>query len=118
MSSVALESTSRIVKPRMRAPQLSVPTVGGGRWSLEESAAERFTVIFCYRGLCCPICRKQLGEPDRQLGEFERRGRRAVGCQMPIQATNSAPFPRPAIDGLLEAIDFVTENGYPARGEV
>src|SRR5438874_5117951 len=74
MSSVALENASRIVKPRMRPPQLSVPTVGGGRWSLEESGAERFTVVFFYRGLHCPICRKQLGELDRRLAEFERRG--------------------------------------------
>jgi peroxiredoxin len=180
MSSVALENASRIVKPRTRAPQLSVPTVGGGRWSIEESAAERFTVIFFYRGLHCPICRKQLSELDRKLGEFERRGseviaisgdtpqraqqskrewrleRLTVGCQMSIEAMrdwglfishaikegepeyfsepavfiiepdgtvffeaiNSAPFARPAIDGLLEAIDFVTENDYPARGEV
>jgi peroxiredoxin len=180
MSSVTLEDASRIVKPRMRAPQLAVPTVGGGHWNLEESAAERFTVIFFYRGLHCPICRKQLGELDRKLDEFEHRGsevvaisgdtaeraqqskrewrleRLTIGCEMQIgamrdwglfishaikedepeyfsepavfmierdgtvffEAINSAPFARPPIGGLLEAIDFVTENDYPARGEV
>jgi peroxiredoxin len=180
MSSVAHENASRIVKPRTRAPRLSVTTVGGDHWSLDESAPERFTVIFFYRGLHCPICRKQLGELDRELGEFERRGsevvaisgdtpqraqqskhewrleRLTLGCQMPIEtmrewglfishaikedepeyfsepavfiiepdgtvffeAINSAPFARPPVKGLLEAIDYVTENDYPARGEV
>lgn len=180
MTSAVLEKAGRIVKPRTRAPQLSVATVGGGRWNLEESRPERFTVIFFYRGLHCPICRKQLSELDRKLGEFHRRGvevvaisgdtheraqqskdewhleRLTVGCQMSLEtmrewglfmsqaikegepeyfsepavfiigrdgrvffeAINSAPFARPPIDALLDAIDYVTENDAPARGEV
>lgn len=33
-------------------------------------------------------------------------------------ARNSMPFGRPDLEGMLQGIDFVTENDYPARGEV
>ncbi len=33
------------------------------------------------------------------------------------EAVNSMPFGRPQFGDLLQAIDFVTENDYPARGE-
>jgi peroxiredoxin len=179
MTSVTLERPSRIVKPRTKAPELSVPTLEGREWVLGEHAPERFTLAVFYRGLHCPVCRKQLLELDRKLDEFERRGveviavsgdtlerarqsrtewhleRLTIGCEMPVEdmrrwglfvsraikadepecfgepavfliepdgtiffeAINSAPFARPPVDGLLQAIDFVVENDYPARGE-
>ena len=33
-------------------------------------------------------------------------------------AVNSMPFGRPDLESLLQAIDFIQENNYPARGEV
>lgn len=32
-------------------------------------------------------------------------------------AVNSMPFGRPKLADMLDAVDFVAENGYPARGE-
>ena len=52
MTSVALDNASRIVKPRTRVPQLSVPTVGGGRWSLEGAAPTEND--YPARGEACP----------------------------------------------------------------
>jgi len=34
-----------------------------------------------------------------------------------FDAINSMPFGRPKLDDMLDAVDFVTENDYPARGE-
>ena len=34
-----------------------------------------------------------------------------------FDAINSMPFGRPKLDDMLDAVDFLTENDYPARGE-
>ncbi len=60
--------------PRTPAPDLRVPTVGGGEWDLSQRQAERFFMINFYRGLHCPICSKYLGELNRQADEFAKRG--------------------------------------------
>ena len=38
------------VIPRQPVPELSVDTVGGGRWNLAEQRPENFTLIVFYRG--------------------------------------------------------------------
>lgn len=65
---------TRIVKPQTQAPELRVDTVGGSGWQLADQQPERFTLIVFYRGLHCPLCRKQLRELDRRLDEFTGRG--------------------------------------------
>jgi peroxiredoxin len=62
------------VKPREPAPALDVPLVGGGRFTLGATRPERFTLILFYRGLHCQRCKGYLGEIDRLLPEFARRG--------------------------------------------
>ena len=63
--------------PRHRVPALDVPLVGGGRFVLGERPAEHFDLVVFYRGLHCPICAKYLGELERLIPEFARRG---VAC--------------------------------------
>lgn len=60
--------------PRKPVPALSVPTVEGSTWTLNEVAPENFTMIVFYRGYHCPVCAKYLRELVRQSEEFERRG--------------------------------------------
>lgn len=67
-----------MLKTRQPTPSLSVPTVGGGTWSLADSQPENFTLVVFYRGLHCPICRGYLAELDRLIGEFEQRGTKVV----------------------------------------
>ncbi|MGI9382714.1 MAG: peroxiredoxin-like family protein [Methyloligellaceae bacterium] len=64
--------------PRQPLPDLSVPTVRGGTWSLAESTAENFTMIVFYRGLHCPICSRYLGDLERKLDDFAKHGVTAV----------------------------------------
>lgn len=60
--------------PRQAVPSLAVDTLSGVRWDLAESRAERFDLVVFYRGLHCPICRGYIGELDRLVEDFSRRG--------------------------------------------
>ena len=62
------------VMPRTQAPDLNVATVGGGSWKLADSHPQNFTLVVFYRGLHCPICRKQLTDLQDKLAEFDKRG--------------------------------------------
>lgn len=60
--------------PRQKVPELSVPLVGGGTWSLSEQNPENFTMLVFYRGLHCPMCSKQLKDLQAKLDDFAKRG--------------------------------------------
>ncbi|MEU3449120.1 redoxin domain-containing protein [Streptomyces thermolilacinus] len=61
-------------RPRTPAPELKVPLVGGGTWSLSEQSPAAFTMVVFYRGLHCPSCRNQLGQLDSRFGELTAMG--------------------------------------------
>ena len=67
-----------ILYPRQPVPELSVPTVGGGTWTLSEQSPENFTMIVFYRGYHCPICSKYLGDLNKKLGRFADLGVEAI----------------------------------------
>jgi peroxiredoxin len=60
--------------PRQPLPDLNVPVVGGGTWSVGAAKGDPFTMVVVYRGLHCPICKMYLKELQRQLPEFDKRG--------------------------------------------
>jgi peroxiredoxin len=60
--------------PRQQVPALSIPTVGGGTFTLADQSPENFTLVVFYRGLHCPICAMYLGSLNKQIEEFEKRG--------------------------------------------
>ena len=60
--------------PRQPVPALSVPTVGGGTWTLAHQSPEHFTMVVFYRGLHCPICGKYLADLEAKLDAFAERG--------------------------------------------
>ncbi|MFN0264589.1 peroxiredoxin-like family protein [Tepidamorphus sp. 3E244] len=62
------------VLPRAKAPDLAVPTVGGGHWRLADSHPQTFTLVVFYRGLHCPLCKAQLKDLESKLPEFDKRG--------------------------------------------
>ena len=61
-------------RPRQPAPQLDVPILGGGTWSLATSRPEAFTMIVVYRSLHCPLCKNYLGELEAKLPDFANLG--------------------------------------------
>lgn len=60
--------------PRQPVPALSVPTVGGGTWTLAERTPQNFTMVVFYRGLHCPICSRYLADLQTKLDDFAARG--------------------------------------------
>lgn len=63
-----------MLKPGSQAPELAVETLEGETWRLSERNPENFTLIVFYRGLHCPICRKQLQELTKKLDHFLANG--------------------------------------------
>ena len=60
--------------PRQPVPEVSLPTVGGGSWTLSSQKPENFTMLVVYRGYHCPICSKYLGDLNSKLEKFNERG--------------------------------------------
>ncbi len=62
------------VRPTQPAPDLTVPLLRGGPYRLGDRRPRLFTMVVFFRGLHCPVCRAQLSELERRLGELEERG--------------------------------------------
>jgi peroxiredoxin len=165
--------------PRQPVPPLDVAVVGGGRWSLADQHAQRFTLVVFYRGRHCPVCRGYLKQLDGLLdklaevgvtsvvavsGDDEESatasrdewhlGRLQIGYGQDVASMrdwglyvskgkdgepdlfgepglfvispdqtlyaavlNTMPFGRPHLDDIVQAVRFVNDHDYPARGE-
>lgn len=60
--------------PRLRTPDLTLPLLGGGEFSLAIEKNPRGVVLCFYRGLHCPVCATYLKELERLTPEFAKRG--------------------------------------------
>lgn len=65
------------IYPTQVPPTLDLDLIGGDRTdSLKLGSGQdgRFTMAVFYRGLHCPVCRKQLTELDRRIGDLNDAG--------------------------------------------
>ncbi len=62
------------MKPKTSMPSLDLPLINDARYKLEEQNPENFSLLFFYRGLHCPVCKKQLSEVQDHLEDFVERG--------------------------------------------
>ncbi len=168
-----------MLKPRNKVPSLQVSLINDTHWKIEDQNPENFTMIVFYRGIHCPICKKQLEELSSKLDKFVDRGVNVaaiscdtkekakttgdkwnvpslpIGYEMTIEkarewglyisaakddkepehfsepgiflirpdqtlyfsSVQTMPFARPEFDDILNAIDYILKNEYPARGE-
>ena len=168
-----------MIKPRQKAPKLDIKLVNDTKWSLQDQTPENFTLILFYRGLHCPVCKKQLEDLQQKVDDFTKRGvniiaistdseERAkktykewniesipVGFELSIdkgrewglfvskgisdkepnefvepglflvdkyhkiywESIQSMPFGRPDFKDVLNGIDYILKENYPARGE-
>lgn len=60
--------------PKSKVPSLEVPLINDTNWKLNEQNAKNFTLVLFYRGLHCPVCKKQLEELAKNLDKFTERG--------------------------------------------
>lgn len=63
-----------MILPSKKAPELAFDTVDGQRWVLAERTPETFSLVVVYRGLHCPLCKKQLRELQDLRGKFADQG--------------------------------------------
>ena len=68
--------------PGSPAPTLRVPGLGGDPVDLSAEKPDRFTFVFFYRGVHCPICKTQLEEINKRLDEFSSRGISVLAVSM------------------------------------
>lgn len=71
-----------VAMPGSKAPDLRLPGINVEPVDLSAEHPERFTIVFFYRGVHCPICKRQLEELDQRLGEFSDRGISVLAVSM------------------------------------
>lgn len=49
-----------MLKTDAQAPAFRFPLLSGGTFDLTDEAPDHFTLVIFYRGLHCPLCRKQM----------------------------------------------------------
>lgn len=68
--------------PTKTIPDFTLPMTDGGKFQLSQRLGDNFTLLLFYRGLHCPICKMQLRELQRHLGDFARRAITVVAISM------------------------------------
>ena len=68
--------------PDTKAPELSLPLAGGGRWVLYEQNPRHFTMVIFYRGLHCPVCKNYLGALNSMMEKILDLGFSVVVASM------------------------------------
>lgn len=64
--------------PGVATPELTISTVGGETWRLQDQQPQNFTMIVVYRGLHCPICQAYLADLEGLLDKFGAMGIGAI----------------------------------------
>ena len=88
------------LRPRQQMPDVSVAAVGGGRWVLQDSRPEHFTMLVFYRGYHCPICRAYLGELNRLVRDFADAGVATVAISSDVAERAAATRQEWGLEGL------------------
>jgi len=70
------------MKPQQKVPGLEVDLINDTKWSMEKQDPEKYTMIVFYRGLHCPVCKKQLESLKDHLDKFTDRGVNVVAISM------------------------------------
>jgi peroxiredoxin len=70
------------MKPKEKTPSLEVKLINDTNWSLQKQEANKYTLIVFYRGLHCPVCKKQLEEVKNNLEALTERGIHVIAISM------------------------------------
>lgn len=89
-----------MIKPREKAPELSIKLVNDTTWKLSEQSPENFTLILFYRGKHCPVCQKQLEQLQKSLPKFTERGVNVIAISTDTEEVAKATHNEWAIDDI------------------
>ncbi|WP_405369900.1 peroxiredoxin-like family protein [Nonlabens sp. Asnod2-A12] len=70
------------MKPTQQTPNLEINLINDTTWSLDKQHPEKYTLVIFYRGLHCPVCKKQLENVTKHLDELEERGINVIAVSM------------------------------------
>ncbi len=100
--------------PTQTAPKLSLPLTGGGSTddlALGSGADGRFSLVLFFRGLHCPVCRKQLSELDGRLDDLREAGvGRVVAVSMESEERSARLVEKWELEHLSIAHDLTEEQ--------
>ncbi|MCM8556328.1 peroxiredoxin-like family protein [Sphingomicrobium sediminis] len=68
--------------PTQTVPDLDLPLIDGGQFSLSGSGADYLTILAFYRGKHCPLCRNWLQELNGLMDDYAERGIKVVAVTM------------------------------------
>ncbi len=71
-----------MIKPKEKFPELTFELINGTTWKLSKQDSKSFTMLLFYRGLHCPVCKKQLKELTSKLEDFTKRGVNVIAISM------------------------------------
>ena len=96
--------------PRKPVPALEVPTLDGDTWRLADQTPEKYTMVLFYRGRHCPICKLQLEDVTRKLGELAERGAETIAISTDDEARARDTVAEWALDGLKIGYGLTVEK--------
>jgi peroxiredoxin len=68
--------------PQQKAPSLELDLINNTKWIMDKQNPDKYTMILFYRGIHCPVCRKQLESLKDKLGAFVDRGVNVIAVSM------------------------------------
>lgn len=71
-----------MIKPTEKFPDLEFKLINDTIWNLEKQEPEAYTLLVFYRGLHCPVCKKQLEELKTKLHDFSEKGINVIAVSM------------------------------------
>lgn len=73
--------------PDAPVPDLSLPMIGGGTFTLNGTPPQNFTMVVFYRGLHCPVCKSYLETLNGLVDDYRAMGFDVVAASMNDEAT-------------------------------
>ncbi|MGO4911221.1 peroxiredoxin-like family protein [Leeuwenhoekiella sp. W20_SRS_FM14] len=74
-----------MIKPDTQVPELEIDLINDTTWKLSAQKPEKYTLIVFYRGLHCPICKKQLQDLTSKTEDLKSRGVNIIAISMDTQ---------------------------------
>ena len=75
-------NTIKRATPQSQAPDLSVQTLDGKQWVLNQQNPDFFTMVVFYRGLHCPLCKKYLEKLNEIQDDLNSKGVQVIAVSM------------------------------------
>ena len=95
-----------MIKPREKAPILTLNLVNDTTWNLQEQQPENFTMILFYRGKHCPVCKKQLESLKTKISDFTDKGVNLIAISANNEEIAKETYKEWDIDGIPIGYDL------------